>query len=113
MQAKKQTLMGALLNRIAGEREMVRKKIVKLIWERNKLGNPQKRQGFKVEEETTVDKEGNSIISAKLWQLVDQENVKVSANVTKETLEIVGKKVEPTPEPEEEPAEPDLESLMS
>lgn len=112
----KPTLMGALLNRIKGEREEVRRKITKEIWERNKLGNPQKRKGYKVEENTTVDVEGNSVISVKLWQLVDQENVKISANITQESLELTGMKIKQDGfklPPEKEPEETNLESLMS
>lgn len=107
----KQTLMGTLLNKIKAQRDLTRKEAIEKIWEKNKLGNAQKRQGYKVEEDTTVDAEGNSIIAVKLWQLVDQSHTKISADISIDNMKAVIVKEKPKAQkPETADA---LENLMA
>lgn len=84
---KNRTTFGALLSNFRFARQQAREKVNNNLWSRNKLDNPTKRDGYRIEQSEIIDREGNTVINGKLWQLVDQETIKVSSNTNTEVLE--------------------------
>lgn len=84
----KPTLMGKLLVKVRNARNEARRTTTDELWKRNKLDNPVKRDGYRIEEIKTVDSEGNETIKLQLWHKVDEAIVsvdtEVSAHIVKE-----------------------------
>lgn len=77
----KKTLMGSLLRKVASVRWQIRRDAAERLWERNGLGNPKKRNGYRMIEDTGIGKDGTEVTTIKLWKLVDKEVVILSGEV--------------------------------
>lgn len=85
---RKKTIMGSLLNTFRYERQLARDKAEKDLWERNKLGNPAQRTGYKVESDVRVGKDGHESTHYALWKRIDEIAIDVSIDVKTEVMKL-------------------------
>lgn len=85
---KKRTTFGSLLSHFQFERKIALENAERDLWERNKLLNPTKRDGHKIVELSSVNNDGSTTHSVQLWELIDEEKLKVSTSVD---IEMLGK----------------------
>lgn len=78
---KKRTTFGSLVAHFRFERKTALENAERDLWERNKLVNPTKRDGYKIVELSTIGNDGSTTYSVQLWKLIDEEHIKVSTNV--------------------------------
>lgn len=106
------TTMGRLLSTFKFERDAARKKAEDALWEKNGLGNPQKRQGYEIHEHMVHDREGNTLIVLELWQKIDESRVQISVNVESKDVE-EPKVEEPKEEAKNVEASDEIKELMN
>lgn len=75
------TLFSKLLNKVRVARIVVRKEAQDNLWLRNKLNNPAKRQGYRIEEKKTVTEDSKENSTYQLWKLIDEEEVSIDTEV--------------------------------
>jgi len=80
--------MGSLLNTFRYERQRARDKAQRDLWDRNKLSNPVQRDGYKIESEVRVGKDGREVTYFALWKRVDEEAIEVSIDVKSEVIKL-------------------------
>lgn len=82
----KQKTFGTLLNafRLAIRNAEQESEVV--IWKRNNLMNHKLRKGYKMEQEKIAGKDGEVLVSTKLWKLVDSEQVIVTGKVQTDVI---------------------------
>lgn len=85
---KRKTIMGSLLNTFRYERQRAREAAQADLWKRNKLVNPTKRDGFKIEEDVRVGKDGHETTYYALWKRVDEIAIDVSIDVKSEVMKL-------------------------
>lgn len=88
---KEPTMFGKLLNRVRFERTMAREKAETALWERNNLGNPTKRDGYKLAETKVVHKDGKEVTELRLYKLIDAAVVTISSEVSSEIVDGIHK----------------------
>lgn len=82
----KKTMFGKLLNQVRFEREMARNKTESLLWKRNKLDNPAKRDKYRMEHIRILGKDTEEVTKIQLWHLVDEAVVVMSTDVSSEIV---------------------------
>lgn len=75
------TLMGKLLNKVREARWVARSKAQTDLWKRNKLDNPAKREGYRIEEIKSTTRDGNEHFTYQLWKMIDEEKVSIDTEV--------------------------------
>lgn len=76
------TLFGKILSRLQSERWFAHKEAVDDLWERNGLGNPTQRTGYKLAETKAVQQDGTEVTYYRLYKLVDSSTVVISTELT-------------------------------
>jgi len=72
--------MGTLLTAFRSAKVEALRTGKKALWDRNKLGNPQKRGGYEIREEV-VSFNGNTDIHLQLWKKIDSHSTRITADV--------------------------------
>lgn len=78
---KKKTLMGLLLNKVRFEREQARRAAIQKLYDDNGLSNPARREGYKVAETPTIDRDGTEVVEYRLYKLIDSVVTRVKTTV--------------------------------
>lgn len=82
----KPNLIGRLLNAVRIERWRQKEQVVVDLWKRNGLDNPTRRDGYKIEESSRVDRSGNETTVYTLWKMVDQSELRINTTVSSEVI---------------------------
>ena len=83
---KNTSIMGQILNQWREARWLARSEIQSTLWKRNKLDNPTKRDGYKIEMEVRNGTGGKELIYAALWKRVDEEKIEIALDVKAEVI---------------------------
>jgi hypothetical protein len=86
MKMSKPNLFGKILNAIRIARMQNEEKVVKDLWDRNGLGNPLRRDGYKIEEDIRSTENGTQRTMYRLWKLVDQSELVMRTEITTEVV---------------------------
>lgn len=78
---RKRTAFGILVSTFSEARRAARQSGEEKLWERNKLDNPTKRDGYEVRETLVNLPNGTTVITQQLWKKVDELRVTISAEV--------------------------------
>lgn len=79
--------IGKLVSTFRFHRQKARDNAADRLYKRNKLENPKSRDGYEIRETEITDSQGNTLITSQLWHKVDEERVKVSVNVSANTVD--------------------------
>lgn len=77
----KNTVFGKLLTRFHNARVQTRLQAEHELWRRNGLGNPAKRDGYKLAHSEKVMRDGNEVREIRLYKLIDTATITIDANV--------------------------------
>ena len=80
---KEVTLMGKILAHVHSVRAFSRETAIAELWERNGLGNPSSRRGYKLAETKNLQVDGTEVTEYRLYKIVDA-TVTVKAEVRTE-----------------------------
>ena len=79
----KPNVIGNVLESIRQYRSAHKQSMIDDLWKRNGMDNPSdpRREKYKLDEYTTVDKSGSERTSFRLWQLVDENQLLIKVDV--------------------------------
>lgn len=82
----KRTPFGTMLSNYRYQKKLMIDKAYAILWKRNQLDNPTKREGYEMRESTVHAQDGSTVTRIELWKRIDYERVKISTSVNAETL---------------------------
>lgn len=79
---QKVTMFGKLLSNVRAVRFTAKQKAQDELWKRNGLDNPAKRNGYRMAETQSINRDGTEVVEYRLYKLIDASVVTISSTVT-------------------------------
>jgi hypothetical protein len=81
------TVFSKIMGRVAMARLETRRQAERELWERNGLGNPKLRDGYKLAQTDSVARDGTEVTEYRLYKLIDAATVTIKSEV-KSTIKL-------------------------
>lgn len=78
---RKPTMLGGMVRRLYNARKQTKMQAEFKLWERNGLSRPSTREGYKLAETATVQRDGTEVVEYRLYKLIDRAIVTVGGEI--------------------------------